>query len=113
MPNENLAILHTLLDHEREAILAARYDELAHIAAKKITSLERLTFDPPDHKKLKALKEKMADNQNLITAALRGIAAARDRLSALENVRDGLTTYDQSGNMSLVPTPQNRVEKKA
>ena len=93
--------------------MAARYDELAEVAAKKQTCLERLSVDPPNKTAINALKERMKQNQSLITAALCGVAAARDRLNALENVRDGLTTYDQSGNMSLVPTTQNRVEKKA
>ena len=56
---------------------------------------------------------KMHENQALITAALRGLEAARKRIAALEDVRDVLTTYDPSGKISLMPTTQKTVEKKA
>lgn len=113
MQGRTLTELDSLLTRERLAILAAQYDELAEIAGQKIACLKRLDADPPDQTSLKELKALMDANQSLISAALRGVAAARDRVAALESVRDSLTTYDKSGKVSLVQTARKRVEKKA
>jgi len=113
MPHNAQTQLFTILDEERCALLHAQYDQLPAIAESKRRCLERLSRTSPTKDTLRSLKARIAENQQLITAALRGVAAGRERIAALENVRDVLTTYDPSGKMSLLPTNQKTVEKKA
>lgn len=113
MARDILAKLFAILEDERRALLTARYDALPGLAAQKDKYLRGLELTPPAKTTLQALKTKMRENQDLITAALRGVEAARKRITALEDVRDRLTTYDPSGNMSLMPNTQKTFEKKA
>jgi uncharacterized protein involved in exopolysaccharide biosynthesis len=113
MPHDAQTQLFTILDEERQALLHALYDQLPAIAESKGRCLESLSQTAPTKETLRALKAQIAENQQLITAALRGVAAGRKRIATLENVRDVLTTYDPSGKMTLLPTNQKTVEKKA
>ena len=113
MQGENIAKLDDLLARERAALLNAEYDTLAPLAALKEQYLHDLAAAPPSRKALAQLKVKMQNNLELTSAALRGVSAAKSRIGELQTVRDGFTTYDQSGNVALVPAAQHKVEKKA
>jgi hypothetical protein len=55
----------------------------------------------------------LARNQALLAAALKGISAARLRLTALKAVRDGLQVYDQSGRFAASPVTRPDLVRKA
>lgn len=111
--DDAVAKLCQLFEDERHALLCADYSALGDLAARKEQYLSDLTADPPDSTTLTDIKSRLTENQRLISAALRGVAAATERLGALEAVRDGLTTYDPSGKMASITTTQRRFEKKA
>ena len=113
MQRNEISKLNDVLAREREALLSADYSALAPLAAIKEKLLQDMIILPPPSKELAGLKAKMQTNLELTSAALRGVAAAQERLTALETVRDGLTTYDQSGKVALVPRNKRSLEKKA
>lgn len=105
--------LHALLQQERDALMAATYDDLPAIAAQKESYLRALKAGDFAPHALNTLKARMSENQALVAAALRGIRAAQQRFAALEHVRDGLTTYTSEGALSSVQTARHQIEKKA
>ena len=107
------AELKGLLDDEKVALLAGDYEKLTQIAARKQTCMTRLAAAAPSAATLRDLKARLQTNQDLTASALRGVQAAKARWAELEKVRDGLTTYDLSGKVAVVPTQQSRVQKKA
>ncbi len=113
MARDTLNELLSILAEERQALLCARYDALPAIAVAKDLCLQELSRMPFAKSALFDVKKKVDENQNLITAALRGVDAARKRIAALEDVRDVLTTYGPSGKVSVMPNAKNTIEKKA
>lgn len=113
MQHDYIAQLDDVLDRERAALLYAQYDKLAPLLAIKQQLLTELAGILPARSELARLKVRMQSNLDLTSAALRGIKAANDRIRDLKAVRNGLTTYDQSGQVARVPTPMHKVEKKA
>ncbi len=111
--NDPRADMLTLLAQERDAILHGQYDRLASIAADMTDCATRLQAQSADPTALIAIKKHMERNQNLIGAALGGIAAAQERVNAMQSVRDGLKTYDPSGKIDTVTTARSKLEKKA
>ena len=107
------ADLDRLLEEEKAALLGGNFAHLERIAAQKETCLTQLATAAPGSATLRQLKKRLQENQDLTASALRGVQAARARWAELEKVRDGLTTYDLSGKVAVVPTQQSRVEKKA
>lgn len=113
MKHSPLNELRAVLTRERTALLGGTYDDLPDLAEKKGQLLDALARSSPDRSDLRRIKRKMDQNQDLIAAALRGVGAAKERISALEAVRNGLMTYDQSGQVALVTKPTQSFEKKA
>ncbi len=113
MPHKTLTQLNQVLSQEREALLEGKYDDLPKLADAKAQLLDRLAHLNPPTAELRHLKARMDSNQDLIVAALQGVAAAKDRIEALEDVRDGLRTYDQSGQVAVVAKSARALEKKA
>lgn len=113
MHHRPISKLDDVLARERAALLGAQYDQLAPIAAMKDQLIRELSVNMPSRAELKRLKMQMQSNLDLTSAALRGVAAANARISDLQTVRDGLTTYDQSGNVARLPTANHKIEKKA
>jgi hypothetical protein len=113
MANTILENLLEVLALERSAILLADFEVVATTGAKKIALLEELSTAKTDSVLLKTAKKSLTHNQALLAAAISGISAAHVRLPALAKVRGGLSTYNQSGQMSQVPIARPVVERKA
>jgi len=113
MQRSALDRLSEVLAIERTALLSADFPALAPLATMKEQLLQDLLQSPPANGELTDLRSKMQRNLDLTSAALRGVAAAQERISALETVRDKLTTYDQNGNVALVSQRRRTIERKA
>ena len=113
MPEVLVAKLNDVLDLERQALLSADFDALGPLLDQKqglLTQLERVA---PRRSELKRIAGSMADNQSILAAAIKGVAAAGERLEALQNVQNSLSVYDHSGRVELIQKHQHALEKKA
>ena len=113
MTSNTIHSLTRVLALERAAILAGNYAELSVLATQKETHLGALSTLVPKRSDMRRIKASMDENQDLLAAALRGVAAAKDRIDALQSVRDGLRTYDQSGQVTNVHKGAQSLQKKA
>jgi flagellar biosynthesis/type III secretory pathway chaperone len=113
MQLKEITELNEVLARERTALLTAEYGELASLSALKEQLLHDLGTLQPSLPELAHLKSEMKSNLDLTSAALRGVMTAKERIEALQKVRDGLTTYDQSGNVANLSNTHRKIEKKA
>ncbi len=103
----------SLLDEERAAIRSASFDALPSLTETKsqlFAALEKKGAEKADLAKIQA---QLTENQTLLASAIAGENAARGRIAALQNVREGLSVYDQSGQMATVRTRGADLQKKA
>lgn len=113
MPDQISTLLIALLKRERRAIRTADFEGLAALAEDKAQLFNALPKSSATQRDLARIKQQIDENQTLLGAAISGVAAAQDRLAAVRHVRDGLTIYDQSGQMAKVPAARPGLEKKA
>lgn len=113
MPDRVSALMTALLARERVAIRTADFDGLAAIADEKAQLFNALPTSGATQDDLAKIKRQIDENQTLLSAAISGVAAAQDRLTAVRHVREGLSIYDQSGQMAKVQPPRPGMEKKA
>lgn len=102
-----------LLAAERDALRCGDFAVLETQAAQKAELFQRLAHHGAPPETLRRIKMMVTENQALLSAAIGGVRAARDRLDALQKVRDGLTVYDQSGQSAKVATAPPALRKKA
>lgn len=105
MLNDTLDIadaLEDLIDKERAAILAGALDEMGRIAAEKERILEGRALSAPNQNTLDRLRRKAARNQQLLTAAIRGVRAVSSRLDVLRNGPGEMNTYDRAGQRTTL-----------
>jgi len=105
--------LHRALDLERQALISADFETLGRLLQQKEHLLGQLAKSKPAHAVLRPIRQKMDENQTLLGAAIKGVAAACDRLQALQNVQNNLSIYDHSGRVELVQKHPHNLEKKA
>ncbi|WP_342069169.1 hypothetical protein [Yoonia algicola] len=113
MPNTVITQLHQILDQERQALLSANFEALAAFVSRKEDLLAQLDQTTPAKQVLRPIRQKMDENLALLAAAIKGVAAAGARLSALQNVKNGMSIYDNAGRLEHVRTHNSAVEKKA
>ena len=113
MPNSELSQLYDVLAQEKAALITADFEPLAHLIARKETLLAELSVAPPTATSLQSVRDKMDENQALLAAAIKGVAAAGERLEALQDVQSGLRVYDPDGAVELTPSNGRTLEKKA
>ncbi len=93
--------------------MSAEFEPLGGLLQQKedlITQLSRMTVAT---KLMRPIRAKMDENQALLAAAIKGVAAAGERLAAMQNVQNRLSIYDPSGRRDLVQNHQHSLEKKA
>lgn len=113
MQHRVISALHAVLDAERAALLGANYGTLGPIAASKEQLLGQLSSTSDQMTGLQEIKTRIAANQALLRAAINGVAAAKARVAALQNVRDELGIYDQTGKLEKAVNCGGSLEKKA
>lgn len=113
MPDHISTFVAALLVQERTAIRTADFEGLAALSDEKTRLFDALPKSNATRRDLAEIKRQIDENQTLLSAAISGVAAAQDRLAAVRHVRDGLTIYDQSGQMAKVNAARPGLEKKA
>lgn len=113
MATDLLKQIDQLLAAEKVALMTANYDALAPLEQQKAATLAALSKKAQSEQALEKILMRIAENQALLAAAISGVAAARQRFDALNNVQNGLTVYDQFGKMEVVPAQRSVFEKKA
>lgn len=113
MADSPLLQLHHALDLERQALISADFDPLGDLLQKKEKLLSQLATARLSTDQLRPIRAKMDENQALLAAAIKGVAAAGERLKALHNVQKTLSVYDGSGRVELVQKHKPSLEKKA
>ncbi|WP_417250323.1 hypothetical protein [Celeribacter sp.] len=95
-----------ILEQERAAILAMDFSEMSRIAPRKERALKNLSTAKLTRKDLDAIQKASARNQNLLSAASKGINAVRQRLDSARTAKSSFQTYDRKGrSTSLVRKP--------
>jgi flagellar biosynthesis/type III secretory pathway chaperone len=111
--NTVITQLHQVLDQERQALISADFEALAAFVSQKEDLLAQLDKTIPAKEVLRPIRQKMDENLALLAAAIKGVAAAGERLAALQNVKNGLSVYDNAGRLAHVRTHNPALEKKA
>ena len=104
-PDPDLA---ALLEEERRAILAGRWDALDSLARRKEVALAAA-----DGTGLVPLAAGLARNQALLAAAIDGVREVGRRRAALASSRAGLVTYDARGTRAELPLAPPKIERRA
>ena len=108
-----LRSIHKTLDQEKQALLGADYAALTSLISQKEQLLSQISNMKTRRADMVAIKAKIDHNQSLLTAAIDGVGAAQNRLSALLDVQQTLCVYDPSGKIEIVPNKAGVIEKKA
>jgi len=108
-----LEALDALLEKERQALLASRFDRLGALVVEKERLINRLS-ELDAVADLGGLRGKAERNQRLMDSAMRGIRSVATRLGTLRRLRRSLETYDKAGRRaSIVMTGGGQVERRA
>ncbi len=109
------AELESLLDQEREAILAGEIEVVARLGTQKEAFLTaEAPPQPGDSAILQRLRRKAEKNQHLLGSVLKGIRAVTSRLKVLRDGSGTLNTYNQQGARQTVgPAPGTSIERRA
>ena len=102
-----------LLEAENAILRTGAYDQLDGLTARKeklIADLAGLRLSGTELRKLKIATD---HNARLLKAAMKGLAEARARLTALESARKGFSTYDATGATAVVGQGPGTLERKA
>ncbi len=109
---DHLDALEDVLDQERQAILAGRFDVLARLMAEKVRLLDHAHRSAqPD--RLIRVRDKATRNQALLQAASQGVRSVSNRLARQETRANSLHTYDHKGRRLGVRTATSGLEKRA
>ncbi len=100
--------LETLLDKERRAILAGRFDQLERLTTEKERLQIRLQTETLSKRVMTNLKVKAQRNGRLLEAMQAGLKTASARLTALRALPNELHTYDAGGARVLLDEGQKK-----
>lgn len=107
--------LFDLLACEREALVCGDFNALHDLGVRKEEIIDKISGGPPlEADRYHGLQDKIERNQRLLTSAQEGIKAVANRLAEMQRVRQGLETYDRTGQRSRIATRQPvNLEKRA
>ena len=110
-----LPVLDILLEDERAALLAGRFDRLALLLEEKTRLIDRLNASGADGRTtLDGLRHKATRNQALFDGALQGLRRASDCITGLRQMHQGFETYDATGQRRRIGgETSGRMEKRA
>ena len=113
-----LTRINALLDEERNVMRRGNIQKLETMIAERERHVEDLrgTIDPSDQQsvqRLKQIQEKAARNAELLNAALNGLRAGAARIAEIDEAREKLSTYSESGKVKDVASKPGRIEKRA
>ena len=102
-----------LLEQERRAIVTADFDKIDSLAASKQALFDQTLSRVKNKAALSEIHNALQRNQALFLAAIEGVSAARQRISAMREVRDNLRIYDQSGRIAQVASKTPDLSKRS
>ncbi|WP_121061449.1 flagellar export chaperone FlgN [Chachezhania antarctica] len=110
-----IAALDALLEDERQALVTGDLENLQEYMEQKSAIIDRLnSLDDLNAEQLAPVQSKVQRNQALLGGALDGIRAVADRMAEMRRVRQGLETYDRSGQRTSLSAPSRpKVERRA
>lgn len=100
--------VHDLLDRERAAILAGRFDVLERLTAEKERLIARLVGTGKLGGELERLRTLAERNARLLEAMRVGLKDATDRLEEMRRKPGSLHTYDASGRRTVLNPGQGQ-----
>ncbi|WP_116133251.1 flagellar biosynthesis protein FlgN [Tropicimonas sp. IMCC34043] len=104
--------LAALLERERTALIGGRLDDLGGLVAEKQEIIARLA-PYADSAGLHGIRRLAHRNQLLLEAALRGVSAARLRLTEIRQAVRQFDTYTSEGEIRRVHSGGSRTERRA
>lgn len=112
---ETIDDLKRTLEAERSALLDGRFEDLPDTAARKEQLLDALSSgDLNDmQEELQNLRQKLAANERLLSAAQLGFSQANKRLTDIREAIGQLKTYNGAGQVKSNPTNGPSVSIKA
>ena len=114
MTNDLIERLDTLVDSERDALLAGNLDRIGEILEQKRALADELSRQATDAEALRPYHAKLQRNAALYDSALAGIRRVVDRLGMLQERRKSLDTYDAKGRRQTISdVVEHRLEKRA
>ena len=105
--------LFAFLKEERTVILTGQFDKLPELAGRKVALFDDLAGAAVTAHRLRQIGAQVSRNQRLLAAALRGLREVGDRLGLVREVRNTLSTYDSSGQITTVASTRPSFEHKA
>lgn len=102
MYNNLIKSLRDILEKERLAIIAGKFEIVDELSSSKQDTFEQLIRSKPNPHSLKSIENALIRNQSLFSSAIEGVKSAQSRLDALREVREGLSVYDRSGRLAQV-----------
>ena len=105
--------LLTLLAQERAALRTGDLTRLSDFATRKAQLSQDLAQASLGRVMALRIGQALAHNERLLVAACDGIRAARARLAALKDVRNGLNLYTAQGDRTTVARRPDSLEHKA
>ncbi|MCC5959882.1 MAG: hypothetical protein JJU08_11135 [Rhodobacteraceae bacterium] len=112
MSERMAAQLRALLEDEKQALLRADFDSLAHLADRKEAFIEELSAQPLHGKALRELRDANAHNQALLAAVAKGVSAVR--LTVLQHHKARNTSfYQKDGSQSPLLPQAGKLARRA
>ncbi len=102
-----------LLQSERELLLAGAFDGLAELGERKTRALAELGDWGLDAERLESISRLVSRNQGLLSAAIRGVEAARRQIATASKASGSLATYDNHGQKTELAKAPGGLERKA
>ena len=105
----------TLLDQERDYLIASDLDALENLSSSKEALAQKLASGNVEFEKsvVEGIRTKSLHNSNLFESSLLGIRSALDRLEEVRFTFGQLKTYNGQGQISTESTRNPTISKKA
>lgn len=110
---QSINTLLSVLEDERQSILAGDLHALPKLADAKIAVLSRLKQSSLTQDQLTQIQSMTARNQSLLASAADGIRAVRKRLEAIRTPVHGVKTYTRTGASKVLSHTHSSFEKRA
>ncbi len=102
-----------LLDREKAAILAGRFDSLDRMAVEKDRLVKAVTRTRLEPLVLANLRERTERNGRLLEAMRAGVAAAQARVRKMQSGPEPLQTYDSTGQIRSITSASGGMTHRA
>lgn len=109
--SETAEMLEAVLEVERYVLSTGNFGTLTEIIAEKSRLIDML--DAEDAGSLARLQESARQNQALLDAALKGMRAAQQRITAIRQAGHTLNSYDDQGRAKQIIGDHRSVERRA